>query len=155
MSNFKDESEKQTKRINFRLTQLEYAKLKFSASTYDLTVSNYTKKLALKSNLRQPYFHTSKTKEIILELSRQGNNLNQIAHRLNQDDPLTPEILMVLKQAKKVDEKQALQKKLNIQAMVTFLANCFICLLFFFFVIKILVYQGIWNDWGLHYLFEY
>lgn len=70
------------------MTQLEYAKLKFSASTYDLTVSNYAKKLALKSNLRKPY----KAKEIILELSRQGNNLNQIAHRLSQDDPLTPDL---------------------------------------------------------------
>jgi len=100
MANFKDEKDKQTKRINFRLTQLEYEKLKVSASAYDLTVSNYAKKLALKSNLRKPYFHSTEAKEIVLELSRQGNNLNQMAHRLNQDDPLTPEMITALEQAR-------------------------------------------------------
>lgn len=112
MANFKDEKDKQTKRINFRLTQLEYDKLKVSSSAYGLTVSNYAKKLALKSKLRKPYFHSNEAKEIILELSRQGNNLNQIAHQLNQDDSLTPEMIIALEQARKAYVKiwQLLQK---------------------------------------------
>jgi len=52
MTNKKERADRQTKRINFRLTELEYEKLKVSSSSYDLTVSAYAKKLALKSNLR-------------------------------------------------------------------------------------------------------
>lgn len=58
---------------------------------------------------------------------------------------------------KVLDEQQERQKKLNIQAMFTFLANCLMCLLFFMFflfVIRTLIYQGIWNGWGLHYLYS-
>jgi len=112
MTNKKERADRQTKRINFRLTELEYEKLKVSSSSYDLTVSAYAKKLALKSNLRKPYFHASEAKDLTLELSRQGNNLNQIAHRLNQDDPLTLDMLNELKQAKKayISIWQQLQK---------------------------------------------
>ena len=59
MANIKANSDKQTKRINFRLNELEYEKLSQSASTYGLTVSSYAKQLALKSNLRKPYFSAS------------------------------------------------------------------------------------------------
>ncbi|AYE60537.1 plasmid mobilization relaxosome protein MobC (plasmid) [Lactiplantibacillus plantarum] len=68
MANIKANSDKQTKRINFRLNELEYEKLSQSASTYGLTVSSYAKQLALKSNLRKPYFSASDTQQIILEL---------------------------------------------------------------------------------------
>ncbi|MDN6053814.1 MAG: hypothetical protein L0L51_05295 [Lactococcus lactis] len=37
MANIKANSDKQTKRINFRLNELEYEKLSQSASTYGLT----------------------------------------------------------------------------------------------------------------------
>lgn len=97
MANIKADSDKQTKRINFRLNELEYEKLSQSASTYGLTVSSYAKQLALKSNLRKPYFSASDTQQIILELTRQGTNLNQITRKLNQGDPLTPSMLAEIK----------------------------------------------------------
>ena len=97
MVNIKADLDKQTKRINFRLTGLEYEKLKKSANTYGLTVSNYAKKLALKSKLRKPYFSASDTRKIILELTRQGTNLNQLTRKLNQGDTLTPDMLAEIK----------------------------------------------------------
>ncbi len=38
--------------------------------------------------LSRPLTKTPITKELILELSRQGNNLNQIAYRLNKNQSL-------------------------------------------------------------------
>lgn len=105
MSNIKADSDKQTKRINFRLTGLEYEKLTQSATTYGLTVSNYAKQLALKSKLRKPYFPANDTQKIILELTRQGTNLNQITRKLNQGDPLTPVMLEEIKQMQEVQRQ--------------------------------------------------
>ena len=100
MANIKTDLDRKTKRINFRLNELEYNKLSKSASIYGLTVSNYAKQLALKSKLRKPYFSANDTQKIILELTRQGTNLNQIARKLNQGDTgdtLTPAMLAEIK----------------------------------------------------------
>ena len=98
MSNLKSDNERQVKRINFRLDQTEYTKLKLSAQTYGLTISSYAKKLALNSKLRQPYFDHAATKELLLELSRQGTNLNQVARQLNHQpaQPQTQQLLAAL-----------------------------------------------------------
>ena len=105
MANIKANSDKQTKRINFRLNELEYEKLSQSARTSGLTVSSYAKQLALKSNLRKPYFSASDTQQIILELTRQGTNLNQITRKLNQGDPLTPAMLAEIKKMQEVQRQ--------------------------------------------------
>lgn len=105
MANIKANSDKQIKRINFRLNELEYEKLSQSAKTYGLTVSNYAKRLALKSKLRKPYFSASDTQQIILELTRQGTNLNQITRKLNQGDPLTPAMLAEIKKMQEVQRQ--------------------------------------------------
>lgn len=114
MSNVKPVNERQVKRINFRLDQTEYTKLKLSAETYGLTVSNYAKKLALNSKLRQPYFDHTATKELLLELSRQGTNLNQVARQLNQQPemPQTAQLLAALQATREEYRKlwQQLQK---------------------------------------------
>lgn len=109
MANIKTDLDIQTKRINFRLNELEYEKLSQSASTYGLTVSRYAKKLALKSKLRKPYFSASDTQKIILELSRQGTNLNQLTRKLNQGDTLTPAMLAEIKEIKEAQRKIWLQ----------------------------------------------
>ena len=105
MANIKTNSDKQIKRINFRLNELEYEKLSQSAKTYGLTVSNYAKRLALKSKLRKPYFSARTTQKMILELTRQGTNLNQIARKLNQGDPLAPAMLAEIKQMQEVQRQ--------------------------------------------------
>ena len=103
VANIKSNSDKQTKRINFRLNELEYEKLSQSASTYGLTVSRYAKKLALQSKLRKPYFSNKDAQKIILELTRQGTNLNQLTRKLNQGDTLTP---IMLDEIKEIREAQ-------------------------------------------------
>lgn len=105
MANIKSNSDKQTKRINFRLNELEYEKLSKSASTYGITVSNYAKQLALKSKLRKPYFSANDTQKIILELTRQGTNLNQLTRKLNQGDTLTPAVLAEIKEIKEAQRQ--------------------------------------------------
>lgn len=44
------------------------------------------KKLAQKSHLKKPYLEHDQAKALLLELSKQGTNLNQIAKKLNQFD---------------------------------------------------------------------
>jgi len=77
-------SQNQTDHIQFRVNNQEYKKLKTSGETYGLSVGQYSKKIALNSRLKKPYFSHEDTKNILVEISRQGNNLNQIAKKLNQ-----------------------------------------------------------------------
>lgn len=82
----KSVSQNQTKYIQFRISENQYDKLKTSAKTYGLSPNLYVKKLAQKSHLKKPYFEHEQAKEMIIELTRQGTNLNQIAKKLNQLD---------------------------------------------------------------------
>lgn len=79
-------SKNQTDHIQFRVNSDEYNKLKTSGETFGLSVGQYSKQIALKSRMRKPYFSHEDTSAILVELSRQGNNLNQIAKKLNQLD---------------------------------------------------------------------
>ncbi|MDK1727324.1 plasmid mobilization protein [Dellaglioa algida] len=79
--------QKQDKYIQFRIDQEHYEKLKISAETYGLSPSLYVKNLAQKSHLKKPYFAHEEAKQVLLELTKQGTNLNQVAKRLNQLDP--------------------------------------------------------------------
>lgn len=82
----KNVSHNQTKYIQFRLSEDQYEKLKVSGETYGLSPNLYAKKLAQKSHLKKPYFEHEQAKSLLLELSKQGTNLNQIAKKLNQLD---------------------------------------------------------------------
>ena len=77
----KEVSQNQTKYIQFRLSEEQYNKLKISGETYGLSPNLYAKKLAQKSHLEH-----DQAKALLLELSKQGTNLNQIAKKLNQFD---------------------------------------------------------------------
>jgi len=79
-------SQNQTKYIQFRISEDQYDKLETSAKTYGLSPNLYVKKLAQKSHLKKPYFEHEQAKQMIIELTRQGTNLNQIAKKLNQID---------------------------------------------------------------------
>ena len=72
--------------IQFRLSEEQYNKLKISGETYGLSPNLYAKKLAQKSHLKKPYLEHDQAKSLLLELSKQGTNLNQIAKKLNQFD---------------------------------------------------------------------
>ncbi len=82
----KEVSQNQTKYIQFRLSEEQYNKLKISGETYGLSPNLYAKKLAQNSHLKKPYLEHDQAKSLLLELSKQGTNLNQIAKKLNQFD---------------------------------------------------------------------
>jgi hypothetical protein len=84
MANNKEPQNRQDHFIHFRVTEEEFLKLKQSGELYNLSPSSYAKKLALKSKLRKALFDFDATNDFRVELSRQGNNLNQVASRLNQ-----------------------------------------------------------------------
>ncbi|WP_452953848.1 plasmid mobilization protein, partial [Streptomyces sp. NPDC004290] len=82
----KNVSQIETKYIQFRLSEEQYNKLKISGETYGLSPNLYAKKLAQKSHLKKLYLEHDQAKSLLLELSKQGTNLNQIAKKLNQFD---------------------------------------------------------------------
>ncbi|MGX7329988.1 plasmid mobilization protein [Enterococcus bulliens] len=79
-------TQNQTKMVQFRVSEEQYEKLKKSAEVYGLSPSLYVKKMAQNSRLKKAYFSHDDAKKILVELTRQGTNLNQIAKRLNQLD---------------------------------------------------------------------
>ncbi|WP_412095185.1 plasmid mobilization protein [Alloprevotella tannerae] len=83
--NNKSPEDKQVNHVSFRINDLQFEKLSLSASTYGLSIGQYAKQMALKSKLKTPYFNDDDAKKLLIELTRQGTNLNQIARRLNQN----------------------------------------------------------------------
>mgnify|MGYP004701014879 CR=1 FL=1 len=92
MANSKDDINRQTKTIQFRVTESEFDKLKKSGAVFGKSASLYTKDLALKSRLKKPKFDHQIASEILLELSRQGNNLNQLTRKVNRMSATDPEL---------------------------------------------------------------
>ena len=56
-------------------------------------------KYAMSSILSRPLTKTPITRELVLELSRQGNNLNQISRNLNQGKPLDRIALTIINES--------------------------------------------------------
>lgn len=83
-----------TKRL--RLTYIEQEKIQ--AKLNELGGITFSK-FALSSMLSRPLTKNPITKELILELSRQGNNLNQIAKKLNQGDSIDRVALSMISKA--------------------------------------------------------
>ena len=72
--------------INIRVNEVQYAKIQVSARIMGLSVSKYCKHLVMQSKLRDPKFSDEEYHQLIVNLSRIGNNINQMARRLNQAD---------------------------------------------------------------------
>lgn len=66
--------------VNIRVNEAEYAKIQASASI----MAKYCKHLVMQSKLKEPKLADDEYHKIIVDLSRIGNNINQIARRLNQ-----------------------------------------------------------------------
>ena len=70
--------------VNIRVNEAEYAKIQASARIMGLTVPKYCKHLVMQSKLKEPKLADEEYQKIIVDLSRIGNNINQIARQLNQ-----------------------------------------------------------------------
>ena len=88
--------EKKTITKILRLTPNENEKIQKKLDELGgITFSNF----AINSMLSRPLTKTPLTKELILELSRQGNNLNQIAYKLNKGQSLDRVALLLINEA--------------------------------------------------------
>lgn len=70
--------------VNIRVNEAEYAKIQASARIMGLTVPKYCKHLVMQSKLKEPKLADEEYHKIIVDVSRIGNNINQIARQLNQ-----------------------------------------------------------------------
>lgn len=69
--------------INLRFTLTEQLLLEETARIYGISVVNYIRRRALKRQL--PKFQmTGIDRELLIELSRIGNNINQLTRKVNQ-----------------------------------------------------------------------
>lgn len=76
------ENRKRDKQIKFYVTEKEYKEIKKKVEKSKLKQTDYL----IKSALNKKIIVVDGLKEIILELSREGNNLNQIAKKINEGE---------------------------------------------------------------------
>ena len=93
--------------INIRVNEVQYAKIQVSARIMGLSVSKYCKHLVMQSMLRDPKFSDEEYHQLIVNLSRIGNNINQMARRLNQADSeiASEELAMLNTTLSKLDDE--------------------------------------------------
>lgn len=77
------DSKKNTERINMRVSKIEKEALKQLAAQYDKSVTDYLIWKALSGDTAIYVADTQPLQATLLELKRQGNNVNQIAAALN------------------------------------------------------------------------
>ena len=85
--------------INLRVTLNEQVQLEEIAKTYGLNVVEFVRRRALQKQLPK-FTMLGLQRDLLIELSRIGNNINQMSKRVNQGNPNLKGIedeLMILK----------------------------------------------------------
>ena len=85
--------------INFRVNLNEQMQLESFAKNYGLNVVEYVRRRALQKQLPK-FVMSGLERDLLIELSRIGNNINQMSKRVNQGNPNLKGIedeLMILK----------------------------------------------------------
>lgn len=77
-----NENRKREKQIKFYVNEKEYEEIKKKVEKSKLNQQEYL----IKSALNKKIIVVDGLKEILLELSREGNNLNQIAKKINEGE---------------------------------------------------------------------
>ena len=72
--------------INFRVTLNEQMQLESFAKNYGLNVVEYVRRRALQKQLPK-FTMPGLQRDLLIELSRIGNNINQMSKKANQDNP--------------------------------------------------------------------
>ncbi len=71
------------RRVNIRFTEEELERLKKNAETFGENIQATIKMFCFRSNAERPCFDKDGTERVLTALSRIGNNMNQIARKLN------------------------------------------------------------------------
>lgn len=69
--------------ISFRVNDQDYEKLKASADNLSMSVTAFAKMKVQNARMMKPKFDKESSLQIIMELNRIGNNVNQIAKYCN------------------------------------------------------------------------
>lgn len=104
----KQPNRKEHKQINFRVSESEYLKLERSAKALNISVPAFVKKKAQGARIVAPKVDPEHSKMMARQLSALGNNVNQIARKLNSFDYVSEESARSLS-----DELTALKKELR------------------------------------------
>lgn len=82
--------EQKTERVIIRVSPSDLTRLKRAAASADLTVSEYLRSLIGEEHLEvlRLELDPSVLASLLLELKRQGNNLNQLAMRANRNSSI-------------------------------------------------------------------
>ena len=80
----KQPNRKQPKQISFRVSDPEYLNLERSAKVLNISVPAFVKKKAQGARVVAPKINPDDSKEIARQLAALGNNVNQLAKRVNQ-----------------------------------------------------------------------
>jgi len=75
---------KAPKQISFRVSEPEYLKLSLTAQDLNIPVPAFVKKKAQGARVVAPKINPDDSKEIARQLAALGNNVNQLAKRVNQ-----------------------------------------------------------------------
>ena len=84
---------KAPKQISFRVSEVEYEKLRSSAETLNMSVPNFVKKKAQGTRLVAPKLDKETRQSMAKELSKLGANVNQIAKYCNQHQHEAPDYI--------------------------------------------------------------
>lgn len=104
----KQPNRKEHKQINFRVSESEYLKLERSAKALNISVPSFVKKKAQGARIVAPNVDPEHSKLMARQLSALGNNVNQIARKLNSFDYVSEDSARSLS-----DELTALKKELR------------------------------------------
>lgn len=80
----KQPNRKQPKQISFRVSESEYLKLSLTAQDLNISVPAFVKKKAQGARVVAPKINPDDSKEMARQLAALGNNVNQLAKRVNQ-----------------------------------------------------------------------
>ena len=97
----KEKELKRNRRITLRFTDVEYEVITENAKAAKLPLAEYARLQALDKKITAKYeivANVPELKKMIAEFGKTGSNLNQIARHLNQDGPLTEEVLHSIRQ---------------------------------------------------------
>ena len=90
------------KEVKFRLTEQEFDKAKKTSLKYGMTINAIAKFLVLNLEMPKDKESWKETKELNRQVGAIGNNLNQMARRLNSTSMLLPnekkEVISLLKE---------------------------------------------------------
>lgn len=99
---------KDKKQISFRVSESEYLKLEQSAKVLNISVAAFAKKKAQGVRIVAPKISPEDSKVIARNLSSLGNNVNQIARKINSFDDLSEDNARTLS-----EELREVQKELR------------------------------------------